>query len=109
MAWSEGRRPPVTPGRYHPGETLVSMPAMTNELVSISPGGELQVGLGYPNTAERIVRSMLHIMGIITLTLVSAILLFLIISGWRVADTVGDLTPIPAVTTCPPGDKECGR
>lgn len=72
------------------------------------PPVDLKVGALYPNRAERIIRSLMHVVAIITMLLVSLLMALLLTTAASIADRLGEVDPAPAVTGCPFGEGQCG-
>lgn len=78
--------------------------------VALPDGKDLKVGPLYPNRAERIIRSVMHVAATVALILVSILMAMLLAGVAAVAHRLSDSgsDPAPAVTGCPFGDLECG-
>jgi hypothetical protein len=63
----------------------------------------------YPNLAERVLRMVLHVVGIVALVLVSLLMLVLLRLGTQIGSAVDRVnSPDPGTTGCPFGNGECG-
>lgn len=73
--------------------------------VALPHGHDLKISALYPNRTERIIRSAMHVVAIVTMVLLSLLMLFLLNGITTIADRLSD-DPAPAQCV---GEEDCTR